>query len=92
MNNYLNCDNFGITKTFLTINDLNNNLIEFNDSNETNNLRTLDEFNLYHLISLKKINYDNQIFGFIKIQMKYFLKKIIMIIYLNMLIEKLVKL
>jgi hypothetical protein len=75
MNNYLNCDNFAIAKTFLTINDLNKNMVDFNDNNERDNLKTLDEFNLFHLISLKKINYNNKIFGLIQIQMRYFLKK-----------------
>ena len=75
MSTCFNFDNSEIKKTYLTIEDIKKNIIEVNNDEERNNLKTLDEFNLFHLISLKKINYDNNTFGLIIIQMKYFYKK-----------------
>ena len=75
MNTCFNFDNNEIKKTYLTIQDIKKNIIEVNDNEEKNNLKTLDEFNLFHLINLKKIQYKNNIFGLINIQMKYFYKQ-----------------
>ena len=74
--NYLNENvNTVFKKTNSTIVDIKNNLISLDDTKIVNNLKTIDDFNLHHLINLKKINYNGQNFGIIHIQMQYFYKK-----------------
>lgn len=75
MNNCFNYDNNNIKETHLTFKDLENNSFDIDNKEEINNLKTIDEIQLFHLINLKKIRYQNNIFGFINIQMKYFCKR-----------------
>ena len=61
-------------KTSTTYNELINNIIASDNQNELTKLKTVNDFNLFHLIRVKKFNYRNSLFGFVHIQLKYFQK------------------
>ena len=50
------------------------NLIEVDNSEIIRNLKTVSDFNLFHLIRIKKYNFNNNIYGLIHLQLKYFFK------------------
>lgn len=76
MNNYTNENvNTVFKKTNTSISDIKNNLIPIDDKSIVSNLKTIDDFNLHHLINLKKFNYNGEIYGIIHVQMQYFYKK-----------------
>ena len=76
---YLNNNNDNMDeifkKTSTTFVDLKNSLISLDTPDVFNTLKTVDDFNLHHLINLKQINYNGSNYGIVHIQLKYFVKK-----------------
>lgn len=52
-----------------------NNLIDIDNSNILKELKTVDDFNLFHLINVKNFTFNNKIYGLIHLQLKFFFKK-----------------
>ena len=50
-------------KTSTTYNELINNIIASDNQNELTKLKTVNDFNLFHLIRIKKFNYRNSLFS-----------------------------
>lgn len=61
-------------KTNITYTELQNNIIH-NNQEDLSQLKTASDFNLYHLIRIKKFSYNNSVFGIVHIQLKYFQKQ-----------------
>lgn len=80
MNNnteYLNNENPEdiFIKSSSSFTDVISNMSSYDEENEIANLKTVDDFNFYHLSRIKKYNFKNNIFGIVHIQLKYFQKK-----------------